>query len=214
MAMLEPDRNQIEMFVDAIFRHARKGFVSLRAFVEGGNTLFRISPVPTTAKDFFKFLCNVAEDDARRAANEPKPVVFCPPLATFGNAQQAREEDLIQGLALSVECDENPAAAYARLEPLLGPATVMVRSGGIWMSNGATYDKLHLHWRLAAPAEGDDLAKLKRARLITAHIVGADTSNVPICHCIRWPGSGIARRNRGLAKSCWSILIRIERSCS
>jgi Virulence-associated protein E len=187
--MLEPDRNQIEMFVNAVFRHAKKGFVSLRAFIEGSNTSFRISPVPTTATDFFKFLCNVAEDDARRAANEPSPVVFCPPLATFANAQKAREEDLIQGLALSVECDENPAAAYARLEPLLGPATVIVRSGGIWMSNGGAHDKLHLHWRLAVPAESGDLIKLKRARLITAHIVGADTSNVPICHCIRWPGS-------------------------
>ena len=32
--MLEPDRNQIKIFVDAIFRHARTGFISLRAFYE------------------------------------------------------------------------------------------------------------------------------------------------------------------------------------
>ena len=31
--MLEPDRNQIEIFVDAIFRHAKAGFVSLRSFL-------------------------------------------------------------------------------------------------------------------------------------------------------------------------------------
>ena len=31
--MLEPDRDQIEIFVDAIFRHAKAGFVSLRALL-------------------------------------------------------------------------------------------------------------------------------------------------------------------------------------
>ena len=46
-AMLEPDRNQIEIFVDAIFRHAKAGFVSLRAFYEGEDKVFRIEPVPT-----------------------------------------------------------------------------------------------------------------------------------------------------------------------
>ena len=33
--MLTPAREQIEIFVDALFRHAGKGFVSLRSFYEG-----------------------------------------------------------------------------------------------------------------------------------------------------------------------------------
>jgi hypothetical protein len=159
---LEPDRAEIEIFVDAIFRHARKGFVSLRAFYESENKLFRISSAPAGN---FKYLCDVAEDDARRAAQYPKAVVFCPPLATFSNRDNAREEDIVEGLTLSVECDENPAAARAALEPLLGPVTVMVRSGGVWKSNGVAYDKVHLHWRLAKPAKNPErLAKLKRER--------------------------------------------------
>ena len=185
--MLEPDRNQIEIFVDAIFRHARTGFISLRAFYEGENKLFRISPVRAGN---FKYLCDVAEDDARRAAQYPKTVVFCPPLATFSNKENAREEDLVEGPVLSVECDENPEAARAVLGPLLGPVTVTVRSGGVWQSNGVAHDKVHLHWRLAKPATGkEQLARLKRAREIACHLVGADPTTAPICHPLRWPGS-------------------------
>ena len=188
--MLEPDRDQIEIFVDAIFRHAKAGVVSLRAFYEGEDKVFRIEPVPTNATNFYKYLCDVAEDIARRAAQDPKPVVFCPPLATFREKKGAAEADLVEGYTLSVECDENPDAARAKLEPLLGPVTVAVRSGGIWQSNGAAYDKQHLHWRLAKPATGkEQLAKLKRAREIACHLVGADPTTAPICHPLRWPGS-------------------------
>jgi hypothetical protein len=187
--MLEPNRNQIEIFVDAIFRHASTGFISLRAFYEGEDKSFRISSVPVIAGNF-KFLCDVVEDDARRAAQYPKAIVFCPPLATFANKDSAREEDIAEGFTLSVECDENPAAARVALEPLLGPVTVAVRSGGLWQSNGAAYDKQHLHWRLRAPARTkEQLAKLKRAREIACHLVGADPTTAPICHPLRWPGS-------------------------
>ena len=85
----------------------------------------------------------------------------------------------------------NPAEARATLERLLGPATVVVRSGGRWKNPGSgnDEDKIHLHWRLARPARGAELVKLKRAREHVARTVGSDPSNVPICHPIRWPGS-------------------------
>ena len=162
--ILEPDRDQIEIFVHAIFRHAKAGVVSLRSFYEGEDKVFRIESVPTNATNFHKYLCDVAEDIAHRAAQDPKPVVFCPPLCTFQNKKGAGEADLAEGYTLSVECDENPEAARAKLEPLLGPVTVAVRSGGIWQSNGGAHDKVHLHWRLREPARGkEQLAKLKRA---------------------------------------------------
>ena len=127
--MLEPDRDQLEIFVNAIFRHAKLGYISLRAFYEGEDKPFRISPVQVVNGNL-KFLIDVAEDDARRAAQFPKPVVFCPPLATFENKDRAREIDIAEGLALSVECDRDPVAARDKLEHLLGAATVAVRSGG------------------------------------------------------------------------------------
>ena len=189
-AALEPVRDQIEIFADLIFRHAKTGHVSLRAFYEGKDEVFRIEAVSTTATNFHEYLCDVAEDIARRAAQNPKPVVFCPPLATFRDKKGAAEADLVEGFTLSVECDENPEAARMKLELLLGPPTVVVRSGGIWQSNGTAYDKIHLHWRLAKPATGkEQLAKLKRLREIACRMVGADPTTAPVCHPLRWPGS-------------------------
>jgi hypothetical protein len=200
-AVLEPDRDQIEIFVDAIFRHAQAGFVSLRAFIEGSNDIFRRTPIRIIGNNF-KFLCDAVEDDARRAAQDPKPVVFCPPLASFGDDKSATESNIVEGFTITVECDENPQAARAKLEAILGPATTVVRSGGIWNDgNGITQDKLHLHWRLTKPARGqDDLLKLKRVRQICADLVNADPTSIPICHPIRWPGSWHRKKEPRLAE--------------
>jgi AAA domain len=188
--MLEPDRDQIEIFVNAIFCHAgKRGFVAVRSFFEDEDLKpARISSAALTGG--LSFLIDVAEDDARRAAQHPRPIVFCPPLAAFTNKDRAREQDIAEGLALSVECDELPREARAALEEILGPATVVVQSGGRWTNgNGEADDKLHLHWRLAKPARDGELAKLKQARDLAARIVGGDPSNKPVCHPIRWPGS-------------------------
>ena len=126
--LLEPDRNQLEIFIDALFRHAGdQGFVSVRSFYENDTKSFRITPASLAGG--FKFLVEVAEDDSRRAANEPRPVVFCPPVAIFANDKHAREQDIALGLAITVECDSHAQEARAKLEQLLGPATLVVRSG-------------------------------------------------------------------------------------
>jgi hypothetical protein len=191
MNVLEPDRNQLEIFVDALFRHAgNEGFVSLRAFYEDdASKPFRISP--TSLRGGLKFLIDVAEDDARRAANVGKGVVFCPPLAVFSNKDRAREQDILAGLVLSVECDQRPREAILKLKEILGPPTLVVRSGGKWTNpdTGKIYGKRHGHWRLCRPARGADLVRLKQARDLAARLVGGDPSNKSVCHPIRWPGS-------------------------
>jgi len=94
--MLEPDRDQLEIFVDALFRRAGdKGFVAVRSFYEDADKPFRLSTAKLSGG--LRFLIDVAEDDARRAAQNPAlPVVFCPPLAIFSNKDHAREQDLYQ----------------------------------------------------------------------------------------------------------------------
>jgi hypothetical protein len=185
---LEPDRDQLEIFIDAIFRRASSsGFVAVRSFFEGQDKVARLGSAAMSGG--LRFLMDVAEDDARRAAQNPKPVCFAPPLAIFTNKDRAREEDLAEGLTISVESDEHPHQARATLEELLGPATVVVKSGGSWINGGAAEDKLHLHWRLKKPATQGDLAKLKQARVLAAAIVGADPTTAPINHPLRWPGS-------------------------
>ena len=192
MTLLEPDRDQLERFVGNLFRYAgTEGYVSVRAFPDNGKAekAFRIQGVPLTAG--LNYLVEVAEDIARRAANEPERIVFAPPLGIFNNKDKAREEDLLAGLVLSVECDEHPRQALATLSAIIGPPTVVVRSGGQWadLATGEAHDKRHLHWRLAQPARGDDLPRLKQARAMATRIVGGDASNIPACHPIRWPGS-------------------------
>jgi hypothetical protein len=187
---LEPDRDQLEMFINALFRHAgSRGYVSLRAFYEDETKPFRISPVPLTGG--LPFVIERAFDDAHRAANDPKRVVFCPPIAIFENGKRAREKDILAGLALSVECDQHPQRARERLVKLLGEPTLVVRSGGLWTdpATGEIQDKLHLHWRLAQPATRHTLADLKIARDLATGLVGGDPTNKPVCHCIRMAGS-------------------------
>ena len=48
MSTLEPDRDQLEIFVDAALRYrGTEGFISLRSFIEGDNKAppFRITPM-------------------------------------------------------------------------------------------------------------------------------------------------------------------------
>jgi hypothetical protein len=189
----KPDREQLQRFVKALFKHATPGnWVSLRAFIEDRSDLppFKISGVKLNGN--LDVVVDKACRDATFAANDRDRIVFSPPLATFTNSKHAREEDLAEGLALSTECDENAQEARVRLEQLLGPATAVVASGGEWIDpeTGELKPKLHTHHRLTIPArDKTTMAKLKRARELAAKIVGGDTSNVPTVHPIRWPGS-------------------------
>jgi hypothetical protein len=190
---LEPDRDQLEQFYDATFRHAGdEGFVSLRVFTQADRKpLFqKLWKAPVKHP---RNVIDVATDNARRAANNEPAAQFAPPICVLKPEArwQARESDVLLGLVISVECDENPNDARMALEKILGPATVIVKSGGTWINGGdVREDKLHLHWRLAKPTRAvQEHGKLKRARELAARIVGADKSSVPIVHPMRWPGS-------------------------
>ena len=188
---LTADAGQIGDFADALFRYADPGtFASLRAFYDDVSSKFSIAPHKLA--DDPAALAHAAVPWATRAARCARPVVFCPPIATFTNADKADEASLANGLALSVECDQAAAAARAKLEWLLGPATVVVASGGEWTDpeTGELQDKLHLHWRLSEPTRSaDDHRLLKLARTLATGLVGGDASNKPVVHPLRWPGS-------------------------
>jgi hypothetical protein len=149
---LEPNRRHLEVFVDAVFRRATKGFVSIRSFREGDTSeKFRFSSSPVDKRGH---LLDVVEDDARRAAQAPFPVVFCPPLCTFSNEHSAKETDIVEGLVITAELDKQPRQAREKLIAILGVPTLEVRSGGRCESDsGKIEDKLHLHW--AARSAGD-----------------------------------------------------------
>jgi hypothetical protein len=212
--LLQANPEDLGAFVDALFRYADAGtYVSWRAFrddTKDAPPVFIESTLidsDNTLDGIFHAACHWA----RQAAQHPEKTVFCPPIVTLHSAKRAREADLANGLALSVECDTRPAEARATLERLLGPATVVVASGGVWL-DGATetaHEKLHLHWRLAEPTSDlESHQQLKHARTIATALVGGDATNVPAVHPIRWPGSW---HRKGAPRLCRIVELQRER---
>lgn len=193
---LEASREEIEMFVQALWRYADEGtVVQFRAFDERGHgansyplndRCVRINGaglVPVIEKAFL---------GANEAANAPRPVAFCPPVATFRpHRYKADSEYLANGLTLSVECDQSPVAAKEKLERILGPATIVVESGGIWTSpEGEAQKKIHLHWRLNEPTRTpEEHGQLTTARKLACDLVNGDRTSINPVHPMRWPGS-------------------------
>ena len=192
-AKLEPDEKQLERFIIALFRHADPGtWASLRTFRDDDAIAPPFEIRAVRLKENRAQLIYEAGKVAKRAAQAKNRMVFCPPVATFNNPDTAREIDLAQGLALSVECDSTPAAAREILENLLGPATIVMESGGRWTDpdTGVAESKLHMHWRLAVPTrDPESHAKLKRARGLARFLVGGDATAIPMVHPLRWAGS-------------------------
>ena len=183
----------------ALFRYAEQDtFISLRAF----DQLDRSKPPRfirgirvNGSTDAIVREASIAAEDA---AQSDEPVVFCPPIATFVGPWKAAVTDLANGLTLSVELDEgDPDAARHRLEGILGPVTIIVRSGSDWAdaATGEVKPKVHLHWRLSEPTTTqDEHDRLRQARVIATLLAGADPTATPVAHPLRWPGSWNLKR--------------------
>jgi hypothetical protein len=192
MNTLPPDREMLIRFAAIMFKHANpKGYVSLRAFPDTGSrgqkALF-VYPITLGDKDF----ANMLVEHARWAAEWHVSAVFCPPVATFRDHQNAKTDNIFEGVAVSVECDQHPLEARQTLETLLGMATAVVESGGEWTTpaTGEIEPKVHLHWRLSKPASTKaEHGLLREARALATKLVGGDGTNISIVHPIRWPGS-------------------------
>ena len=145
---LEADRAELARFVDATFRYADEGtHAALRTFAEGSSEVLDSVRVRLNGAGL-DTLVDHAVRQATKAANTRCPAVFAPPVATF-IGDRARERDLANGLVLTVEADKAPAIARRNLTFVLGPPTVVVASGGVWIDpeSGEVEKKLHLHWR-------------------------------------------------------------------
>ena len=119
MNTLPPDREMLIRFAEIMFKHASpKGYVSLRAFPDGGSrgqkALF-VYAITLGDKDFVDMLV----DHARKAAEWHVSAVFCPPIATFRDHKNAKTDNICEGIALSVECDQRPREARQTLEAIL-----------------------------------------------------------------------------------------------
>lgn len=114
--------------------------------------------------------------------------VYCPPVALFTDPTASTgEANVAECPALVVELDDNPTEMRGLAEAILGPATLVVRSGGVTPSGE---DKLHLYWRLTRPARtAEERQVLKAAREALGTLCEADMTAAPLMHPMRWPGS-------------------------
>lgn len=185
---MQVDGNSISRSYRYLFKHAHhESFVTPRVFPNNSGPALKIDwtlPGPEAVEMFFRF--------AQEAADHPDGAVFAPPICTFRSPNNAQESNIAQGLVLCVDCDKSPRRALNTLTKILGPPTLVVRSGGRWVDpeTGEVEDKLHLYWVLRVPtndAAGHE--KLKRARQLATRLIDGDGSGVPLVHPMRCPGS-------------------------
>src|SRR5262245_15997830 len=170
------DRDQIKRFIDVVFRHADPdGAISIRAFLQKDQKSVFLRDAKVSDPNLVDIVCAAAVE----AANHRLSAVFSPPIATFKGERlrgylKATTANLRQGVTLSVELDDTPAASLRKLEAVIGPATLVVASGGQTESGEV---KLHGHWVLKQPTNTkEDHERLAKARALACELVGADPS--------------------------------------
>jgi hypothetical protein len=172
--ILQADRRKIERFVRSIFKNATYGYISFRAFTQGsvGEPRGRSLGVGKDGKRQFVWpsapikdvdrVIKTATDMATWCATDDDRVVFAPPVCTLISPASAATADIAEGVALSLECDGPddkhpnqmpPQEAQDILRIILGPPTVALASGGLWVDpeTGEEQPKWHLHYRLREP---------------------------------------------------------------
>ena len=190
---VQPDPSQAAEFFSRVFRHAPSGgYYSFRSFPHvHGRPVERIKGVrfENTASGIAK-LVEVAGQEIRRAAKHPVGIVLAPPIALFADANRAREVDLVCAPALAIDCDTRPEEGAQKIQGLLGTATLIVASGGVWKEGDKVQQKVHIIYRLREPAvDAAGFAKVKRANRLLAILHGSDPTAAPSSHPMRLPGS-------------------------
>lgn len=173
----------IERFTSSIFKHCdSNGWVKHYVFEHGGKDT-------KPRRSEWGRLCdtNKMHDFIEWSRLRPG-TVYCPPVGTFVDpSARTVEANVSEAPALVVELDDNPTEMRGLAEAILGPATLVIRSGGM-TSTGE--DKLHLYWRLTRPARTEaERQVLKAARAALGALCEADMTAVPLMHPMRWPGS-------------------------
>ena len=109
----------------------------------------------------------------------------------------AGKKDVLSLPAVLVDFDKGDTEANLRAaESVVGPATVVVESGGQTEAG----PKLHAYWRLDAPADGEAIAEACRVREALALRFGGDPAFKQPAQVIRVPGSLHLKRSPTLVK--------------
>ncbi len=178
---LAPDRAAIARHLDLLFGYL-EGFAPVRLFGEVG------TPEKRSITPFLPIGPGLAERVERLAVDAAASFhgVYVVPGAV-AQGGKAGADDVVASGALLVDLDHGDVAAKRRyLEHHLGAASLVVASGGVTKEG---QDRLHLYWRLAEAATGEDLRRLIRLRSAVAERAGGDPSFKSVHQPVRVAGS-------------------------
>jgi putative DNA primase/helicase len=205
----EIDASQVATFFNVVFRHARKGgFVRHGTFEHrhGAPAVETQSVRISGSGTGLEPVAAAAIAQADRAAKHRNPAVFAPVTSATFKTRKASEDNIANGIALSLEFDDNPAVGSAKVQDILGPSTVRLFSGSEWTDpeTGELVPKEHVYCRLAVPTDTPEgHAALKQARKLATTLAGGDPTNVTAVHPMRCPGT--PNRKSNPPKRCWIV---------
>lgn len=175
------NETEISRYADLVLGYC-EGFVPVRLIPEKGTAPAKPwTDYLAVNEGLDVALCKLAH--RAWAASRGLFIVPC----TVNETGSARSEDIAETCVIPVDLDLGPIQAKQdHLERILGPASLVVASGGLTESRER---KLHLYWRLTEAARGDDLHLIERLRQSIVEAVGADASFRRLTQPIRAAGS-------------------------
>lgn len=178
---LTPDLEMIRAFTEVVFGYL-EGLVPIRILTETGAGAETPWTETFAADDRLAARLDAC---ARRAADARRALYVVP--ATLRELGRATTGNIAETGVILVDLDTGDIEAKrAFLTERLGPATMIVASGGL---TGSGARKLHMYWRLTEPARGAELATVVRLRAALAEKAGGDPSLGRLHQPIRVPGS-------------------------
>ena len=199
---MTPNRKSIDLMIRAVFPNAdRNTYAGLRTFEEKNQNVLSIKSIKLVGPKRDELL-TAAFQEAVKAANGPRKGVFCLLSATFKTGDKATEPNVANGLAISVDLDKWPRQGYRDITKVLGPATLVLKSGGIFVGpDGKKECKRHAYWRLSQPTRTRlEHGKLNEALKLATEIAGGDATNTNFVHPLRCAGSVHRKGKPKLAK--------------
>jgi len=181
---VQPDPKQAMTFFAALLR-GYEGVLHFRAVPEPARVFEngRREPPKNLHYAMDGNFANTIEGFLNWCNIDQRAAFFLPGFVTPGGTGKA---DVQAVPVFLVDFDKgDPAASLAELEAAIGPATVIVESGGM-TGHGC---KLHAYWRLAQAATGADIDTLCAAREAAAVRFNGDPAFKQPAQVIRVPGS-------------------------
>lgn len=179
VSVLEPDVSQAVAFFAALFPVGNGESIHFRGVPEPHDDRGAVNLHYALDEHFASNLAGYLE----WCKVDHRAAFFLPGVV---RGQGTGKSDVLSVPAIVIDFDkDDPDANLTAVENLIGPATIVVESGG----RTELGPKLHAYWRLAVPASGAEIGAACEVREILALAFGGDPAFKQSAQVIRVPGS-------------------------